>query len=122
MFYVKLDASYDYLLQQQCNERSACRDAFDSHQLTTISTVFRRSHPLLQIFFLTNIGLTPSESRDVSTHPGFVSVDFQTTPSWVFLKEKLGLSSYEVAKVLYYVHDSMEDAPRKRFEIGLLLF
>lgn len=51
---------------------------------------------------LADIGLTPSEARDISTYPGFVDLDLQTTASWVFVKEKLGFSAYELAKVFLY--------------------
>ena len=63
----------------------------------------RVDHTLVQMDFLADIGLTPSEARDVSTFPGFINLDLdlESTTSWVFAKERLGLSAYEVAKVFF---------------------
>lgn len=53
--------------------------------------------------FLAESGLTPSEARDFSTYPGFVDLDLHAMASWVFLKEKLGFSAHEVAKVFIHI-------------------
>lgn len=82
-------------------------------------------HTLAQMNFLADIGLTPSEARDVSMYPGFVDVDFQTMASWVLVKDKLGFSSYEVAKVLKVStsgSNSERNAQKKSFSEVVFVF